>query len=70
MFMVRQLFINCINCYLRVDVNESSVSMVTTPNDDNGYHGAEVKLEETCSLCPCGVLKAKQEQLAQAVAKK
>ena len=58
-------------CYIRVDVNKSSVSMVTMPNGgNNSCHGAEVKVEAMCSVCPCGALKAKQEQLAQAVAKK
>lgn len=54
--------------YFRVDVSDSSVSMVTTPND--GCHGVEMKQEGECSLCQCGIMKAKYVQLAQAVAKK
>lgn len=58
-------------CFVRVNVNDSSVSVVTTPNGaGNGCHGIGVKQETTCTLCPCGVMKLKQEQLVQAVAKK
>ena len=54
--------------YFRVDVSNSCVSMVTTPSDS--CHGVEMKQKGTCSSCQCGVMKVKQEQLAQAVTKK
>jgi len=54
--------------YCRADVNNSSVSMVTTPN--GSCHGFEVKQEGVCGQCQCGAMKAKQEQVAQTVAKK
>ena len=45
--------------------------MATTPKlADNGCHSVKVKQEKACIFCPCGVMKAKQEQLAQTVAKK